>query len=166
MFESCRGRQHTGYDMKRLLLILLIFIAPVSASAAICSTNQEQIVLIGDEHSHTLVNLQNVCIHDLTTPGRSVFDPTVEKQLRSLMPGSHVVISLGSADRRMASSPNWKTFFQTVIWLATVADQQRLDWVWLLPPCTLSHSTDWVRSEIANSGIGRIQDWGGCKLQY
>lgn len=152
--------------MKRFLFALFAaLVMPVFAHAASpCGPYRVPVVVIGDGHGVALSRASDGCWTNMAKIGRSIFDPEIEMQLRSFPPGTPVVISLGHADTKIASSANWKSFRQTAMWIALLADQQHLRWIWIEPPCLPDMSTDWIRTEIMDAvDISQTWDWPYCR---
>ena len=153
--------------MKRILLALLMLL-PINVHAASidnkCGPIRVPIVVFGDGIGSSLVASSVYCWQDMTKKGRSVFDPDIEKQLRFLEPGTTVLISLGAVDKDIGNGNRWKDFHNAVMHIQMIASQQKFKWIWIMPPCLLDRSNDWVRSQIESElDPNEIMDWPYCK---
>lgn len=154
--------------MKRLFMALALSLISLSANANNignqCGPFRVPVIVVGDGHGSALVSASNWCWQNLTKIGRSIFDPSIENQLRSLPSGSPVVISLGMSDKDFGKRKNWKEFHIAVMRIQMIADQQKLRWFWIMPPCLPDQSTDWVREQIESElDISETWDWPYCQ---
>jgi len=154
--------------MKRVIIALALLLLPITAHAAgtgnQCGPFRVPITVVGDGHGNALVSASNWCWQNLTKIGRSIFDTSIEQQLRSLPKGAPVVISLGMADKEFGKKRNWKDFHIAVMNIQSIAEQQQLRWIWVMPPCLPDQSTDWVRDQIEGElDISETWDWPYCQ---
>jgi hypothetical protein len=151
--------------MRLILYVFAFFLAamPNAHSASDCGPYRVPIVVVGDGHGTALHKASNWCWANMSRIGRSIFDPELERQLRSLPSGTPVVISLGTADKNFGERYNWKDFHHAASWIAMIADQQRLNWIWVLPPCLPDQSTDWARDQLEGAlDLSQTWDWPYC----